>query len=137
MTTAEYFRSWRAAHPDYRRREVARTARRRAAGGRDSRATEYRNRARADARAGARRREAEAIPPLHTGHLIFDLARELVGPSTSGLTVFLDPLHEDLLSEAVVALVAGADPADAVRRFRSSEHAWRRVTAPMVAEVAA
>lgn len=138
MTTAsaEYFRAWRAAHPDYRRREVARTARRRA-DGREDRTAEYRNASRKRTQARAEVQPLEEIPPLHVGHPIFEAARELVGPTRSGLTVYLDPMHEDLLSEAVVALLAGEDPVAAVRRFRSGEHAWRRVTAPITFEVAA
>jgi hypothetical protein len=130
---ADYWREWRAAHPAYRRREVARSATRRKLRGREDRSAEYRSQARRRAAV----RELEAIPPLHVGHPIFEAARELVGPPRSGLTVFLDPLHEDLLSEAVVAIVAGEDAAAAVRRFRAREHGWRRVTAPIVAEVAA
>jgi hypothetical protein len=75
--------------------------------------------------------ELAPIPPLHVGHPVFDLAREVVGRNVSGLTVLLDPLHEDLLSVAALALLEGRDALEAVRRFRARETAWRRVTAPI------
>lgn len=36
-----------------------------------------------------------------------------------------DPLYEDMLSEAVLALLEGRDPAQAAMQFRMTEIAWR------------
>jgi hypothetical protein len=71
---------------------------------------------------------------MHLGHDLFDRARAIVGVPRSGLTILHDPLHEDLLSVAVVALVEGSDPSEAVRQYRASETAWRRVTGPLLFE---
>lgn len=75
------------------------------------------------------------MPELHTGHQLFELARAVVGLRKGSMHTLYDPLHEDLLSEAVVALVAGEDPAAAVRAYRRREQAWGRVTAPLLFEV--
>jgi hypothetical protein len=127
--TAEYYRAWRAAHPDYRKRQRELRADRRRRQGREDRTAEYA--ARAARRAAAAPSE---MPVPHTGHELFDLARAVVGPNRSGLTVWLDPLHQDLLSVATLALLEGADPAAAVKAYRSREYAWRRVTGPLVIE---
>lgn len=130
MRDAGYYRAWRRDHPDYRRREVDRTRRRRAVLGREDRVIEYRNRR-------SRAVAVEPIPSLHRGHELFDRARAIVGPARSGLTILLDPLHEDLLSVATLALLEGRDAIEAVRRFRASETAWRRITGPIAMELAA
>lgn len=129
MTTAAYYREWRAAHPAYRdRQRLLKNARRRLQP-RGSRAAEY-----------ARRSRAVTLAPmttLHHGHALFDAARAVVGPARSGLTILYDPLHEDLLSEAVVALIEGRDPSAAVRAYRAAETTWRRITGPLLREFAA
>jgi hypothetical protein len=84
------------------------------------------------------RRLIEPLPTAHMGHPLFEQARDLLGPDPTAFMIYLtDPLHEDLLSVAVVALVEGSDPAAAVRRFRASEHAWRRMTCPIIEAIAA
>lgn len=121
MTSAAYFRLWRAAHPEYRERQRRLRAERRRRDGRGDRSAEYAKRA------------SRAIPPLpelHTGHPILDRARELV-PSRSTLTTLRDPLVDDLRSVAVVALLEGGDPTEAVRQYRAIEHRWGRLTAPL------
>lgn len=130
---AAYYRAWRAAHPEYRKREAARSAARKAAEPRPDRSAEYRRRS----DQLRHKREAERIGPLHVGHELFDRARAVVGPVRSGLTVLLDPLYEDLLSVATLALLEGQDAAAAVRRFRADEFAWRARTAPILWEFAA
>lgn len=131
MPDAAYYRAWRAAHPEYRRREVARTAARRSRFGREDRTAEY-----ARHRATRASRAAEPIPTLHCGHELFDRAREIVGAPRSGLTVLLDPLYDDLLSVATLALLEGADAVAAVKRYAASEGRWRRVTGPIYENVA-
>lgn len=118
MTTAAYYRDWRAAHPEYRERQNALRKARRAVQSRDRR-SEY------------AQRPSRAIVPLPApflGHPLFDAARAIVGMDRGTLTMLHDPLREDLLSEAVVALVEGRDPSEAVRRFRAIENGWRAWT---------
>lgn len=128
MTDAAYFRAWRAAHPEYRARQKAIRNERRRRLGREDRSIEY------------ARRASRVIPPmpaLHHGHPLFDEARALVGPNRSGLTVLHDPLYDDLISVATLAILRGQDAVEEVRRFRAAETAWRRMTYPIVVEVAA
>ena len=130
MANAAYCRGWRATHPEYRTRQnVLRNDRRRRQG-RGDRTMEY-------SRRSGRAIDVSPIPSLHQGHPLFDAARAIVGHDTSGLTVLRDPLHEDLLSEAVVAFVEASDPVERVRRFRAAEIAWRRITGQLFAGAAA
>lgn len=74
------------------------------------------------------RRQAVApipLPPLHdpAAHPLFAEAWRLI-PSVSPLTVFADPLPEDLRSEVVLALLEGRDPLAAATRYRRIERAW-------------
>jgi hypothetical protein len=133
MAGAAYFRDWRASHPAYRTRQTALRAERRRRLGREDRSAEY-------TMARSRRHATtptEPMPALHQGHPLFDQARSIVGPNRSGLTVWLDPLYDDLISVATLALVRGEDARAAVSRFRSSETAWRRMTCPVLTEIAA
>lgn len=52
----------------------------------------------------------------------------------TSLVTLHDPLHEDLLSEAVLALLEGRDPAEAVRAYGARERAYGRVTCPLIAD---
>jgi len=69
---------------------------------------------------------------MHLGHQLFELARRIVGPQPTTLVTLRDPLHEDLLSEATLALLEGRDPADAVVRYRARERAYGRITCPLL-----
>jgi hypothetical protein len=83
---------------------------------------------------GRRRRvriPVEPITPLHVGHPVFDEARRIVGQRSSGLSILHDPLHEELLSVATLALLEGADPTAAVQAARRAEMHWRYHTAPL------
>lgn len=125
MADAAYHRAWRAAHPEYRARQNRLRNERRQARGRGDRSAEY------------ARRPSRAAPPLpgaHVGHPLFDAARAIVGPRVTSLVTLHDPLHEDLLSEAVLALLEGRDPAEAVRAYGARERAYGRVTCPLIAD---
>ena len=125
---AEYFRRWRAAHPEYRKRQSTLRAERRRRFGRESRAAEYAH------------RKSRAMPPCPApdhGHPLFERARAAIGPIRSTLTTLYDPLPDDLLSEAVLALIEGRDAAAAVAEFRRRELRWGRITAPLRGEWAA
>jgi hypothetical protein len=123
MPNAAYHRAWRAAHPDYRERQNRLRNERRRRNGRGDRSAEYARR---------RSRAIPPVPPMHIGHQLFELARRIVGPQTTTLATLRDPLHEDLLSEATLALLEGRDPADAVVRYRAREHAYGRITCPLL-----
>ena len=128
MPDAAYFRDWRRTHPEYKTRQNARRNERRRRLGRGDRAMEY------------ARRLTRALPPmplLHHGHPLFDQARAIVGPNRSGLTVLRDPLYDDLIAVATLAILQGRDPAEAVRRFRSAELSWRRITCSLISEAVA
>ena len=129
---AAYHRAWRAAHPEYRRREVERSRRSRALHGRGDRSAEY-----------ARQRERRVLARMlragengvsETGHPLLEAARVValshVRPDRR--SVLFRPTFEDAVSEALVAIVAGEDPVPAVRRYLSAERAWLNRTAPLL-----
>ena len=123
MADAAYHRAWRAANPDYRARQNRLRNERRRRAGRGDRSAEYAKR---------RSRAIPQVPGLHLGHDLFDLARRIVGPQKTTLVTLRDPLHEDLLSEATLALLEGRDPADAVDRYRKQERSYGRITCPLL-----
>jgi hypothetical protein len=129
---AAYHRAWRAAHPEYRAREVERSRQRRALHGRGDRSAEY-----------ARQRERRAIARrvlsgengiVETSHPLLEAAREValdqVRPDRR--SVLFRPMFEDAVSEALVAIVAGEDPVPAVHRYLAAERAWLSRTAPLL-----
>jgi hypothetical protein len=122
-----YYRAWRAAHPDYRARQTRLRNERRRRSGRGDRSAEY---------AARRSRAIPEMPVLHLGHALFDQARQVVGPRTSTLVSLADPLYDDLVAEATLALLEGTDPVAAVRRYRASEVAFGRVTRPLFEQAA-
>src|SRR5687768_9713499 len=115
MTDAAYHRAWRAAHPEYRARQNRLRNERRARNGRGDRSAEYARRA---------SRAAPPMPALHVGHELFELARDVVGPRVTTLVQLHDPLYEDLVSEATLAIIEGRDPKNAVRTYGARERAF-------------
>ncbi len=127
MADAAYHRAWRAAHPEYRERQNRLRNERRHRDGRGDRSREY------------ARRPTRAIPQLsslHLGHDLFERAREVVGPRRSTLVTLQDPLCDDLVSEATLALIEGRDPEAAIRAYRARERAFGRVTCPLLEQAA-
>lgn len=127
MPDASYYRAWRAAHPEYRARQNRLRNERRRLQGRGDRSAEYARR---------RSRAIPPIPPLHDGHPLFEEARQIVGPRRTSLVTLHDPLHDDLLSEATLALIEGRDPHEAIRTFRSRERTFGRITCPLFLDAA-
>ena len=123
MADAAYYRAWRAAHPEYRARQNRLRSERRRLKGRGDRTAEY---ARRPSRAIAE------VPGMHVGHDLFELARRIVGPRRGTLVQLYDPLYDDLLSEATLALLEGVDPEHAVQRYAAKERAFGRVTCPLL-----
>ena len=123
MADAAYYRAWRAAHPEYRARQNRLRNERRRLKGRGDRAAEYVRRP---------SRAIPEVPGMHVGHELFEKARRIVGPRRGTLVTLQDPLYDDLLSEATLAILEGADPAEAVRRYAARERAFGRVTCPLL-----
>ena len=122
MSDAAYFRAWRAAHPEYRARQNRLRNERRRCHGRGDRTAEY------------ARRKSRALPPipgLHHGHDLFERARRIVGPRRTTLVALYDPLYDDLLSEATLALLEGRDAEEAIRHYGARERSYGRVTCPI------
>jgi hypothetical protein len=71
------------------------------------------------------------MPGLHHGHQLFEEARRIVGPRRTAYVALHDPLYDDLLSEATLALIEGRDPHEAIRAFGARERAYGRWTAPL------
>ena len=122
MPNAAYYRAWRAAHPEYRARQNRLRADRRRHYGREDRSAEYALRLKP---------ASPPMPPLHVGHYLFELARRIVGPRRTSLVVLHDPLYDDLLSEATLALIEGRDPKEAVLAYGARERSYGRVTCPI------
>ncbi len=127
MSNAAYYRAWRAAHPEYRARQNRLRNERRRRHGRGDRSAEYAHRA---------SRAMAPVPGLHIGHTLFERARQIVGPRTTTLVSLHDPLYDDLVSEATLALIEGRDPRDAIRAYGARERAFGRVTCPLFEEAA-
>jgi hypothetical protein len=127
MRDAAYYRAWRAAHPEYRARQNRLRNERRARNGRGDRTAE---RLRRPSRA------APPMPALHVGHELFEQAREIVGPRRSTLVQLHDPLYEDLVSEATLAIIEGRDPEAAVSSYGARERTFGRVTCQLFEEAA-
>jgi len=127
LADAAYHRAWRAAHPEYRARQNRLRAERRRRQGRENRTVEY-------ARRPSRARPS--IPGLHVGHELFELARRIVGPRRTALQTLYDPLYDDLVSEATLALIEGRDPREAIRRYGARERSFGRITRPLLPDLA-
>ncbi|HEY4189710.1 MAG TPA: hypothetical protein VGM28_04745 [Candidatus Limnocylindrales bacterium] len=127
MRDAAYFRAWRAAHPEYRARQNRIRNERRRRHGRGDRSAEYATRP---------SRSIPQVPGLHLGHSLFERARQIVGPRRTSLVTLADPLYDDLVSEATLALIEGRDPSEAVRAYGAQERAFGRVTCPLLEEAA-
>ena len=122
MADAAYHRAWRAAHPEYRARQNRLRNERRRRDGRGDRSAES---------AGRPSRAIPSVPGLHHGHDLFERARRIVGPRRTTLVTLHDPLYDDLVSEATLALIEGRDPVDAIKAYGARERAFGRVTCPL------
>lgn len=110
----EYWRKYRAAHPEYQERERTRL-RNRDRTGRD-RSKEY------------AKRPSRALAPLPV--LYPDLRRGQV------VSFWEDELCMDLAQEAALAALEGADVKERVRAYRAREQNWWAHRAPLIEEAA-
>jgi hypothetical protein len=106
LTSAGYYRKWRAEHPEYRAREAERAARRRQKG-RD-RSKEY---------ASRKSRAKAPVEPL--GVLFPHLVRG------ARISFWEDELRMDLAQEAELARLEGRDPEQAVKEYSARENTHR------------
>jgi hypothetical protein len=130
MPDAAYYQAWRAAHPEYRAREAARSRQRERVRG--DRSAEY-------ARQRARRTEQRQVRSADNGwteqaHPVLSEARDIASRQVrpDRRSVLMRPTFDDAVSEAALALLAGDDPTEAVQRYLRSERDWRWRTAPLL-----
>lgn len=123
----DYWRRYRATHPEYRERERDRM-RRRTDKSHGDRAGQYRRR---------RERLAQANGDhgaVLTSHPIMDqaavVAMRYVRPDRR--TLYTDALYEEALMTAALAILEGADPHQAVRDVVHAERLWRWRTTELV-----
>ena len=76
----------------------------------------------------------EPIPMPYVGHDVFAAARE-AARLTSGTDYSVDWGQNDMMGEAVLAILEGRDPDEAVRRYRAKEKAADKVRAWRVEDV--
>lgn len=121
---AEYYRKWRAAHPEYKKREAERSRRRKAQYGRGDRTKEYQRQK--ERRRQQRLRKNAELGSLAESSLVRKarvLAASMLKPDRR--TTLHDDRHEDLVGEAVLALCEGKDPAEAMRSWLKKERSHR------------
>jgi len=116
-----YYAAWRK---DHRATEKARKDRWRAANPDKLRA----QREGENARRRAARPVVPPVPEPASGHPLFDEAVRLVPFAGRGRSVsfWLEELEYDLRAEAVLAMLEGRDPAEAVKSYRGRETNWQR-----------
>lgn len=109
-----YYAQWRRDHTsaeNERKRRWRETTR-----GRESRRRE-----------GMRRRRSMPdvqLPGLFVGHPVLEQAVALTGRAWYGADLY-DPTREDAAAEAVLAILEGRDPKEAIHDFRKKEWEWR------------
>ena len=130
---AAYYRKYRAANAQYRERERERSRLRREERGRGDRSEEYKRR-------NAKEREQRKRASGDNGRLLesklVQKAKELATSKRQPdrRAALHDPIHEDLVGVALLALCEGKDPGEAMNVWLKSEYAHRYHTAPLVQE---
>jgi hypothetical protein len=125
--SAEYYRQWRAAHPEYRKRQNELRKKRRAEKGREDRQREYANQ-----RVQRRRKNGD------NGHLlessVVRKARELVLQRRKPdiRNDLYNDAFEDLVGEVVLALCEGKDPGECMDVWTKEDNAWKYRRAPLL-----
>ena len=70
----------------------------------------------------------EPLPPAYSGHRWLDMARAAVGTPTMIEGTELTDRYYDDMGEALLALMEGRDPKEAVHEYRRREYVPRRMT---------
>lgn len=114
----EYSRQWHARHPEYRKQWLAANRERENERKRRWRAANPDKVREQKSRYKRRSRAIAPMPPIFSGHPLFDRARAICGPRP-----YFDRFNrwEDAMSTVVLALLEGCDPVLAHRRFLSDE----------------
>ena len=115
MPDAAYYRAWRADHPEYRQRELARLRARRA-----GMTTEERQKDRG---------VYKPIPPAEPLPLLLPALQH-----GTSISFWEDELRLDLAQEDRLAALEGSDPRAAVDAYRRREIAWRHHTCPFLVD---
>jgi hypothetical protein len=125
----EYWRKWRAAHPEYQARERARSRRRPRRY--DDRRAEYRKQT--ERRRRLRLREIAENGWVIDHHPLLEQAKAIASSLTSPdrRSVAYEPRWEEAVSVAALALVEGADPEHAVKEHLHWESQWRYRVCPL------
>jgi hypothetical protein len=115
----DYWRRWRAGHPEYRERERERARARRRAG--------YRSPKTRRARAVVEPAEVELHPLLTWAQ---ELAAGLV--RQDGRARLSDELYPDVVGEILLAKLERKDPVARATAWLRSERSWRHHLAPLL-----
>lgn len=128
----DYWRKYRARNPEYRAREKARMAARVNKSHGDRQAQNARRRER------YHRERGNNGPPATQAHPIMDQAAQVaqayVKPDRR--THYLDPLYEEALMTAALAILAGDDPHAATQAVVRAERNHRAHQAPLLEDIA-
>jgi len=115
MPDAAYYRAWRAAHPDYRKRQPAL------------------HRARREAMTPEERRRDRGVhkpvPPAEPLPMLMPAFQH-----GTAVSFWEDELRLDLAQEDCLAALEGIDPRLAVAAYRRREIAWRHHTCPFLVD---
>jgi len=112
--SAEYYRTYRKTHPEYRARQNALRNERRRAFGRGDRSREYTSKVQRTLRANGENGQClESSVVRKAKAIVMEVSRP------DRRTTLWDDKHEDLVGEVVVALCEGSDPAAAMREWMS------------------
>ena len=111
MPDAAYYRAWRAAHPEYRKRASKRRQERKRETGRGDRSKEY-----------ARRREQRVPVDMSPLPLLYPELQH-----GKALSFWEDELRIDVEQERALARLEGRDPDEAAKAYRARESAWHIV----------
>jgi hypothetical protein len=115
----DYWRRWRAAHPEYRARERERGRTRRRAGYRSPK---------------TRRPRVAAEPIEPTPHPLLTWAQELAAGIVreDGRASLSDELYADVVGEILLARLERQDPVARATAWLRAERSWRHHLAPLL-----
>ena len=122
--SAEYYRKWRAAHPEYRARQNALRNERRKVKGREDRSKEYEHRRKTRLRRNAENGWTAESSLVRRAKELATAVRE-----PDRRTLYWDDTHEELVGICVLALCEGSDPQRAMQQFlqREWQHRYHRI----------
>jgi hypothetical protein len=117
--SAEYYRKWRAAHPEYKKRQNELRNERRKKRGRGDRSAEYRRRAETRLR-----RSADNGWLAESSLIRAATAIVMSRKKPDRRTTLWDDTHEELVCVVTLALCEGTDPGEAMTTFMKDKWAW-------------